>query len=89
LSPELIISRFMAAHHSEPVVLEDLGDEAVAHLYFFPAGYVENAMMHIYYQGDPGEIDESEPPFTLRTHSHEGGTSLSDGLEEIDINEER
>ena len=88
LGPDLLSGKFMASHHSQPITLEGLGEEAVAHLYFLPVGYVEKARMHIYYQSEPGQIDENETPYTMTTSPHEGATTLIDGIEEIDINDE-
>lgn len=81
----LIIKNFQAEHHERVISLEDHGEEAIAMLYFLPVGYVEHAMMHIYFRDGEGRPDENEVPYTLETNSYLGVLDVRAGFEEIDL----
>ena len=86
LGPQLIIRSMQAEHHGRPVTVDDLGDEAVAHLYFLPSGYVERAVIHIHYRNDEGEPDLEQTPFTLKTRPYQGEAVTEAGFEDVNVN---
>lgn len=86
LAPILIIKDMRAEHHREPVTLEGRdSDENFAHLYFLPSGYVERAYFHLYYLKGSGSVDESQPPYTIKTNPYRGEASVINGLEQVDL----
>lgn len=87
LGEELIIRDFRAEHHRAAISLENADEETVAHLYFFPSGYVERAVAHIYNRAGADEPDLEQKPYTFMTHPHRGESSVLVGHEELDVHE--
>lgn len=82
LGDYLIIGDMQTEHHERKISIEEHGKEAIVKLYFFPEGYCEKAVMHIYYRGG-GElgIDTNQTPYTLLTHPRGVAKVVSENME--------
>ncbi len=89
LGPELMLMDLEAEHHLFPIKLDITDEDQVGMIYFFPSGYVERAVIHFGLQDGDLERDESQPPYTAITVSHQGTLSITSGYEEVDIHDER
>jgi prepilin-type N-terminal cleavage/methylation domain-containing protein len=87
LGEGLIIKDMQAEHHRRKISLEEDGPEARAFIFFFPTGYVERAVIHIYYTRDEGVIDEEKEPYTFQTKPWEGVSVIDNGYTEVAIDE--
>jgi prepilin-type N-terminal cleavage/methylation domain-containing protein len=84
LAPELIIKSIQAEHHERKVELEPQRD-TFAYIYILPSGYIEKAVIHIYYRDGTMTIDERKPPYTIITDPYGGSAKVVNGYEEYDF----
>ena len=87
LGPDLIVMQMQAEHHSGPQNLQDIGEDAVGMIHFFPAGYVERAYLHVYYKKSNMVPDEEEEPYTIVINPNEGTAEITSGLKEVNVDE--
>lgn len=85
LGPPMIIRDIQAEHHGQRQTADEDGEKTRAMIYFFPSGYVEKAVLHIYMRKGDAEIDETEPPYTVITDPYAGMATIKAGLEEVDV----
>jgi prepilin-type N-terminal cleavage/methylation domain-containing protein len=83
----MLIKDMQAEHHRRKISLDDDGNEARAFIYFFPTGYVEKAVMHIYYTKSEGVPDEEKEPYTFQTKPWEGVSIIDSGYIEVVVDE--
>ena len=88
LGEELIIKKVRAEHHDRPIDIYETDPNAIAYVYILPSGYLEKAVLHIYYRKQDLEIDEKISGYTVVTQSQEGVIKVIDGYEEVDIENE-
>lgn len=88
LGPDFIIASLQAEHHGEKQTAGDLEEQARAMIYFYPAGYVERAVIHIARRKGDAGIDENEPGYTLVTHPWLGTAEVVPGTEEINVKDD-
>lgn len=83
IGPDLAFAVIQTEHLDEPIngFEEDKG--TVAHLYFFPTGYVEKAFILIRAVDNADQIIEEEEPFTVETFPYEGIAIVTDGEKEM------
>lgn len=79
IGPDLLFKLIKAEHHEREQTLANLGEEARAVVYFFPAGYAEPTVMHIAFRADGLEIDTTQEPYTLIINPYDGTASLENG----------
>ena len=89
LGPELLLMDIEAEHHTHPIKLDPTNEEQVAMIYFFPAGYVERAVLHVGLDGGDYQIDDSQPPYTMTTSPYQGVLNIESGYEEVDVHDDR
>ncbi len=89
LGPHMMVKDMQAEHHGHKQELAELGAEARAMIYFFPAGYVERAVVHIAMKKDDMQIDDSQEPYTMTTNSYEGTGEVEPGYVEVDVHEDK
>lgn len=83
--PDMIgIRQGQTAHHERPISREEMGKEAMVHLYFMPSGYVEKAVFYVYYTQGEYEWNENEAPYTITTLPYQGTAEIKSGRIEID-----
>ena len=71
LPEQIMFHSIQAEHHRYPITMEDHGEDARAYIYILPEGYIERAVLYIYYRKDAYEIDENKMPYTVITHSRQ------------------
>jgi hypothetical protein len=81
----MIFQSIQTEHHGSKQEMASLGKEGRVHLYFFPRGYVERAMIHVAFRKDDEEIDTEQKPYTVLTNPYEGTADVKPGYEEIDV----
>lgn len=84
----LLFKGIYSEHHEKMQMLEELGPEARAFLYFFPTGYVQQSFMHIAYTKGAGEIDSEQKGYTLKTQPYEGIATVDGGYEEMEFRDD-
>jgi prepilin-type N-terminal cleavage/methylation domain-containing protein len=89
LGPELIIKEMQSEHHGRRQDFSELGDQARGMIYFFPQGYVEKAVLYLYYKKDDLVPDESKEPYTFITFPYEGVADVMSGRLEINVHEDQ
>lgn len=89
LGPELIIKEMQSEHHGRRQDFSELGDQARGMIYFFPQGYVEKAVLYLYYRKDDFVPDESKEPYTFVTFPYEGVADALSGRVEINVHEDQ
>lgn len=87
LGPNLVVMGIRAQHHSTYQSYEDLAEDGVAYIYFFPSGYAEKAYMHLGFADFNGGFDESKKPYTLVVDSYAGVATISTGKIDIKLDE--
>jgi prepilin-type N-terminal cleavage/methylation domain-containing protein len=75
----LQIKDVQTEHNAKPITLEEAGENGVAIVHFFPRGYVERTVMHIYIK------DSEQPPYTVLIDPNLGTAEVRSGYEEIDV----
>ena len=85
LGDALAIRSVIAEHHERAITVEDVGEEAVAFIYFLPQGYVEKAAMYIYYRLDGYSFDMEANPYRLVTKPYLGEARI-DVISKHDVN---
>lgn len=88
IGPNLVIMGVRAEHHAEYQSFEELADEGVAYIYFFPNGYIEKAYMHIGFSDFKGGIDDSKKPYTLVVDSYAGVVNIETGQKEVSLDDD-
>lgn len=89
LGPNLMITEMQSEHHGNRQLLSDLGPEGRAMIYFFPSGYVQRAMLHVYFKKDDMVPDEQQEPYTVTTNPYEGTADVVAGKQDIDVHDDR
>jgi prepilin-type N-terminal cleavage/methylation domain-containing protein len=85
LGDYLIIKDIQTEHLAQPVVLEEGKENARVVVHFFPRGYVERTVMHIYYKKNKNEIDTEQNPYTVKIDPYLGIAEINSGLEEVNV----
>src|SRR5262249_3305733 len=85
LGPNLMIKDMMAEHQGQKKDVSELGEKGRAFLYYFPGGYVERAVIHIFYKKDELTPDDTKEPFTIISRPFEGQADMIPGYQEIDV----
>ncbi len=85
LGPELIIKDIQAEHHQQKIDLLESRGDAFSYIYIQPTGYIEKAVLHLYYRLDETSINDKKPPYTFITQPYDGSAKLLDGYVEIDV----
>lgn len=80
---DLKFTTIQAEHHEDRIVVEELEEGSVGHIYIFPNGYLEKAYVVISPVDSDGQIMEGEEPFTIETFPYEGIAKVEDGLKEF------
>lgn len=88
LSPELLIKEMQSEHHGRLQDFSELGENARGMIYFFPNGYVQKAVLYIYYKKDDMIPDETKEPYTVVTFPFEGIAEVNSGRITIDVHED-
>jgi hypothetical protein len=83
IGPYLLFQDIQADHHDRKQDFSELGDKAVAMLYFYPKGYVERAVIHVAYTKGDMVIDDKVEPYTIITSPTEGTAEVNSGYEEL------
>jgi type II secretory pathway pseudopilin PulG len=81
----LLLKDIQAEHHAKPVNLDDPNESPWARVYFFPRGYVERTVMHIYLKRGPREADPDQPPYTIVIDPNLGTAEVRSGYEELNV----
>jgi len=81
------IRSMQCEHHERKISVEEDGKDAYGYLYIFP-GYVEKAVLYLYYRQGEFTFDQTQPPFTILTKPYEGGLDIRTGYTEVDIRAE-
>ncbi len=85
LGPSFVIRSAQMEHHKKLQTLEELDSLAYAHLYFFPQGYVERAVIYL----APTDLDDrsklDEMTYTIVTKPYEGLAEATSGFKEVDL----
>ena len=89
LGPDLIIKEMQSEHHGRRQDFSELGDQARGMIYFFPQGYVEKAVLYLYYRKDDFVPDEGKEPYTFVTFPFEGVAEVNNGRLEINVHEDQ
>ncbi len=89
LGTNLLIKDMQAEHHGQKQELAELGEKGRAMIYFFPAGYVQRAYLHVFYKKDELVPDESQQPYTVITKPFEGTADVIPGYQEVDVHDDR
>lgn len=84
IGPYFSVLAMQAEHHARRITLDEFVDEAFGHLYFFPNGYVERAVIYVG-SADRGLEDPDDPPYTITTEPYEGVATVESGYREVDI----
>lgn len=88
LGPSFVIRSLQAEHHVRLQTLEELGDQAYAHIYFFPHGYMERAVIHL----APADLEDrnrlDELTYTIVTLPYEGMAVAETGFKEVNVLDE-
>jgi hypothetical protein len=88
LGKDLMIVDLQSEHHGDKQTVGELGPEARAMIYFFPAGYVEKAVIHLAYRKGDNEIDTTKEPWTIVTRPYEGVADLIEGSKDVNVHED-
>jgi type II secretory pathway pseudopilin PulG len=86
--PNLLINSMQAEHHGRRQELSNLGEEGRGVIHFFPAGYVERAVLYVYYKKDELVPDEDQEPYTIKINPYEGTADFFSGIKEIDVHDD-
>jgi general secretion pathway protein H len=84
IGPQFSIGGIQAEHHDSLISFTEVDEDSVAHIYFFPQGYVERAVIYV----TPAGMDmESalDKAYTIVTRPFEGVADVSSGYQEVDI----
>lgn len=89
IGPYLLVRDMQAEHHEEKQVLADIGEKARGYVHFFPRGYVERAVLHIFFKKGEMEIDDSKGSYTVVTDPIAGMADVKAGAEEVDVQSDK
>lgn len=85
VGPYYVVRGAQMEHHKKVQTLEELENLAYAHLYFFPQGYVERAVIYL----APTDLDDrsklDEQTYTITTEPYEGIAEAVSGYIEVDL----
>ena len=84
LGPQFVIGGMQAEHHEGLLRGSEADERSVAHLYFFPQGYVERAVIYVTPVGMDLE-SALDKAYTIKTLPYEGIAEVNPGYEEVDI----
>lgn len=87
IGPYLAFQDIQAEHHRDKQAFAQLGENGQAHLYFFPAGYVERFVAHVAPRKNDHEIDEAATPYTVTTQPYAGTAEVVSGYQDINVAE--
>jgi hypothetical protein len=88
LGPQLLIKEMQSEHHGRLQNFSELGENARGMIYFFPNGYVQKAVLYVYYKKDDFVPDESKEPYTVVTFPFEGIAEVNSGRINVDVHED-
>lgn len=85
---DMIIKDMSVEHLASKVSFDADEDRTRAFIYFSPSGYVEKAVLHIYFKEDKMVVDEDQEPFTVITEPREGTARVISGYEEVNVHKD-
>lgn len=89
LGPNMMIKEMQAEHHGQKQDFQELGEKARAMVYIFPQGYIERAVIHIYFKKSELVPDEDQPSYTILTQPYQGTADVLDQYQDIDVHDDR
>lgn len=89
IGPHMMVKAMQAEHHGHKQDLSEIGPEARAMIYFFPSGYVERAVIYIYFKKDELVPDETQEPYTIVTNPYEGVAEVTPGYHDYDVQHDK
>ena len=87
IGPNLMVRDMQSEHHVQKQDLSTLGPDGRAMIYFFPAGYVQKAVIHIAGKKDDMVFEDVEDNYTLITQPYEGVATVEPGYIEADVHQ--
>lgn len=87
IGPQFSIGGMQAEHHESLISSNQTDENSVGHLYFFPQGYVERAVIYVVPAGMDVE-SALDKAYTIKTRPYEGIADVNSGYQEVDIFDE-